>query len=416
MEEQISPSPSVDESERKFWLEYLARLNDRRVRAGGISGATSWALLGVLVAILYKAIPQLPAFLVDRSNFNNCLVLFVLEVDVVLHLIFSYFFLLGFYSGGVAAASLPERSRRLRWIVVPAVLVLQFVLTIGHLTAAWLCATGSRFVFWLLIGMAIFWAANLWSLAKKETTRFRHARRYKIPVPLFAGSTVNPGLGMVLSCLMVLVICVVCSVGFFWYWSYLEGRGANWLSPLAASSYAITFIGVLAGLVSEGFQLVTVGSYEALERAIMLGSLPSSEIRATFVRQLVGSNAAEWLNEQTDILRAANEAMQEVNVSISKSLGDFNRSRDKNLADIRRKDAAELLKKLEKALQNHIETMGRHGFLVKEFAQVLHGEAMSPLLTDAMTQWKAQLEQMAATAKVTHELRVKLVEFSQSID
>jgi hypothetical protein len=89
MEEEHKQAPNLPpsgESERKLWLEYIRSLNDRHLRSRGISGATSWALLGVLAAILYRSIPHLPAFLADPNNLKNSWVLFVFEFDMAFHL------------------------------------------------------------------------------------------------------------------------------------------------------------------------------------------------------------------------------------------------------------------------------------------------------------------------------------------
>jgi hypothetical protein len=409
-QEQNIVSSASDAAERRLWLDYIARLNDRRLRTTGSSGATSWALLLALIAVLYKTVPQLPVFLADANNLKNCIVFLVLEFDAAFFFIASYAYLLSFYQGGSPAISLSEQFKRLRWITVFAVLIVQIVLVIGHLMAARILPARSNRITWLLLFMGVFWAANCCLLAIREMRRIRTARRYGVPVPLFAGS--QGKLGALMLSATNLIIALACAFGLPWQLWHLRATGIHLLNPLGASCYALALVAILAGLVYRGFRSVETVSYDSLERAIVLESLSSPEIRARFVTQLVGSNSAEWLKEQTNILKEVDNSLQAVLDSTRKSLERLERDTDKSQQEIETY-AASLLTKLANTMKSHMESVQRLSFLAKEFSQALHGEAATPLMLTRMHEWKAQLEQMAKTAAATKDLRIRLEKFAR---
>jgi hypothetical protein len=75
---------SNPDAARKLWFDYLAKLNDRSLQKTAASGATTWVLLGVAGAILYKIVPQLPHFLSLHGILGSTSVVFLLEVDSTL--------------------------------------------------------------------------------------------------------------------------------------------------------------------------------------------------------------------------------------------------------------------------------------------------------------------------------------------
>jgi hypothetical protein len=52
---------------RKLWLKYVMKLNDRTLAKQQSSGFTTWAILGIVVIVSYKIIDQLPVFLADHK-------------------------------------------------------------------------------------------------------------------------------------------------------------------------------------------------------------------------------------------------------------------------------------------------------------------------------------------------------------
>ena len=55
--------PERDDTDRKILFDYLAKLIDRELQRARASGATTWVVLGLIAAVLYGGIPQLPRVL-----------------------------------------------------------------------------------------------------------------------------------------------------------------------------------------------------------------------------------------------------------------------------------------------------------------------------------------------------------------
>lgn len=95
--------------ERRLWLDYISRQIDRDHRSRLEAGATSWVLVGLLVAIVFKCIPSLPAFLAIPHEVSISLVIFLLEIDIILSL-----FLIRHMAGSedISISCLYPRSKR----------------------------------------------------------------------------------------------------------------------------------------------------------------------------------------------------------------------------------------------------------------------------------------------------------------
>jgi hypothetical protein len=49
--------------QERLWFEYLSKLNDRELQTQRASGSTSWLLLAVVAAIVYRGLSGLQGFL-----------------------------------------------------------------------------------------------------------------------------------------------------------------------------------------------------------------------------------------------------------------------------------------------------------------------------------------------------------------
>jgi hypothetical protein len=101
-----------DFEERKLWLEYLARVNDRNLKSRQASGFTPWALLGVAAAVLYAAVPKIPEFFLTPGGLRTALIILPLESDVVALAALLFGALLTYCFQAESARVVPERDRR----------------------------------------------------------------------------------------------------------------------------------------------------------------------------------------------------------------------------------------------------------------------------------------------------------------
>jgi hypothetical protein len=93
-----------------------------------------------------------------------------------------------------------------------------------------------------------------------------------------------------------------------WYSHNLVRSGGDWVKPLAASGYSIAFAAAAAVLVARGSQRVGAILYDSLENEIVCENLTSAEIKERFTTYILGSSAAEWLTQQSELLKEADKA------------------------------------------------------------------------------------------------------------
>jgi hypothetical protein len=103
--------------------------------------------------------------------------------------------------------------------------------------------------------------------------------------------------------------------------------GGDWVRPLAASGYCIAFAAAAAALVMRGFQHIGAIPYASLENEIVCENLSTVEIKERFTNYILGSSAAEWLTQQTKLLKEVDKALEEVNISIDATLREIQTSR-----------------------------------------------------------------------------------------
>jgi len=415
MQEEPIVSPSLsEESERKLWIDYLGRINDRQQRARGGSGATSWALLGVLVAILYKVIPNVSVFLSLRANVKVSLVLFLFECDIAALFLGAYATLLNFYMGATRTMFHTEQAGRFQSISHFATLFTQLVLAIAHLAAARSSVLGQGKLRWLVSGLGIVWALNFWLLARKVGRKLWRARKLKIPAPWFQASKINPKEGSLMVVALTLMLATVPVAGFFWYLSSLHREPGSILLPFAASGYAIAGSGIFIALFYKGLFTMTLISYENLERDVLLEKLSPSEIRTRFISQLMGWPAEDWLNEQTVTRKTANVALRDTVDSVATALDDLQQSDGKSPQALK-DEIVRLLTRLGTARQQHLAVMQRHRFLVTELLNELKTVPESPPMTIALAQWREELNELTRVSDAFHDLATRTMELGRSI-
>jgi len=161
-----------DFAERRLWFDYLSKLNDRALNRRALQ-PTSWVLVGLLAAIVYRVVPQVPGYLNTPNAVRQGLVVLALGADTVIALTFAAAFVLEYCSGNRKGRVLAERNRRSHWISLT-----QMTLAIALLGALHL---------WLLhrfLGPSITrWSTGvfgvLWSMSALSYGLFLATKGYK---------------------------------------------------------------------------------------------------------------------------------------------------------------------------------------------------------------------------------------------
>ncbi len=407
--------PDSEESQRKLWIEYIRRLGDRHAASIGRSGASTWALFGVLAAILYTCLPQIPSFLASPKNWRNQLVLLTVATDMVMFFVVAYALLVYYCMGGMEGRALPEFNRRFQSVAYLAIISLELVLATAHLFAVGL-ADVRGFVFRSVVLLFGFlWTLEVILKLRNLLRNIQRARKYHVPLPWFAGTAVDAGRSAVVLFALLSLLSLAALATIVWYSHILVRSGEEWVKPLAASGYSIAFAAAAAILLMRGFQRIGAIPYDSLESEIVCENLSSSEIKERFAAYILGSSAAEWLTQQTELLKKADKAMDEARISIDATFKDVQSCRREKSYKELHSDIEKLLKTFGDATQTHKDAVERHRFLIGEFARCLGGQRKTPAFTFVMSEWKAQLAQMVEAAKLSSELRKRLIEFSQSV-
>jgi hypothetical protein len=257
------------------------------------------------------------------------------------------------------------------------------------------------------------WLVEVVLKIRKMGATIWQARKHEIPVPYFSGTSFGAEQGPAVS--TVLSILAGGSVGaIFWYAHFLFVKKEDWFTPLVASAYVLVFGTAVLMLAFRGFQRVSAAPYDRLEREIIFESLSAPQIRERFVRNLIGPTAAEWLVEQTSLLKAVNEDLEKKQAAIAESLKTLETGTGKAVAE-KKDEVAKLLRELGEALLLQKESAERQRFLIGEFAHSLGGQPSEPRLSLVLTEWRGQLDPMVKAAQAGSEVRRRLVALSQSL-
>jgi hypothetical protein len=302
----LPEASSFPESERRLWFDYISKLNDRRLQETGASGATSWVLLGVEAAILYRCVPRFGGFLATPGALRSAAVLFALEVDLVLACLsaISTIGKYGYFHVAGKKRLLPKMSERFGVIVGWFIFGLVGGLSALHLVLA--VALGHvAFVKWTLVSCGIFWMLTALAKIVKDLPLILKKRRLGVVVPELSFLQTPETLGALLAGFCVTAALFVASASaLIVYMSYLRGSLPGRLIPLSAATYSFVFMAVgltlLARLLGDSSKM----AYYELERSILIENLSAPEIKARFITQLLGQDLGDWVNSFTEKLEA----------------------------------------------------------------------------------------------------------------
>ena len=140
---------NADDVDRKLWLDFLGKLNDRELQKARASGITPWALIGVAAIILYRCTPQLPAFLATPGALKSSFVIFTLLIDVVAYLGMAFISLQSYFEVGTEPRLLPEAARRLYYLTLVTCSWIFWWIIVMHVASAlfvWWPARSAKFI------------------------------------------------------------------------------------------------------------------------------------------------------------------------------------------------------------------------------------------------------------------------------
>lgn len=398
--------PSSEHEQRKLWFEYLAKLNDRDLQSTRASGFTPWALLAVAAAIVYNAVPQIPSFLSIAGAATTTLVILVLELDAVSLLGISVAALIFYCAPATQLRLLPEHNRRAKRMQIWILRTILAVLAAGHLAASAL-ASGSAAVRWLLVTLGLFWLLNLVLGVRKDLKKSREARRHKLPLPAFSASTIAHDFRSLLVGAFVLPFGALALAALFVFMRLLQDAGRSWVVPVGAATDVLGLVVVLLALLLTAVGSVSRGTFLALERDVILESLPPSEIRTRFIREALGPSLGDWLE-------TLNEGRRESLARIV-ALTDSLKSRAQEAEAIdpcfpleRSGRAQKLLEELDAGVKRYFEELKGFAFQVNQVTETSANAWETRILTRIAEQFVAEKDLSTGALKSMADLRKSL--------
>jgi hypothetical protein len=396
-------SVSVDAG-RKLWFDYVAKLNDRNLDEKHKAGATSWVLLGIAAAMLYKSVPLIPGFLAVQDNLRIAVPIFFLELEVAILLLFA-FAGLALYPLKRQRRILPERLRRLRLLQNYAVIVVWAPL-VGWQLYIGIRFVGPRFVRDVLIGYGLFWAANLVYSVFKKFRKHRKTKTTKLQIPEFYGLEFGEDWGPLLLFLFNFPLALLPTFALLDYLWSLNRSAVNWVTPLGAASQFLVFSGIVSTLFGRLLHAGEQSAYLELEQAIVVENLSPPDAAMRFVTQMLGTEVGDWLSGVVASLREADEKLKQASNNYRAEYAEI-----ESVEDVReRRDRAQrLTNKLTKTISDHQAAVQQFVSQLSEYAKTSGLSAKEhEMLKGIIDQFKASAKDAAGHYLGTTETLSKL--------
>jgi hypothetical protein len=395
---------SSDDSQRKLWFEYLAKLNDRQLQSARASGITPWALFALAFAIIYKSVPQIPGFIAIPSALKVSLVVLILEIDALFHSATAVFGLIYYCASGVQAHLLTERSRRAGHVRLWGARMALVGVAMAHFIAApW---TASSFVRWTLVGFGIWWLWNLGSGIAKDMRKAREAKKHKLPLPAFDVGKIGPDSGIVLAGVMAPVV----GIAFAALLVFLRSLGqapVSWVLAVGAATQSLAVIVVIIALFELGINEISRNIFLTLERDIILENLPATEIKARFIREALGPSVGDWLETLNQQRRAALDGIVKLTDSVKPQLQEIERI-DAGFPIERAGRAKRVLEEFDKGIVARIDELKRFIFQLQQVSEASPSTWETGILTRMAAEWTSESNELFGAASGAGEIRKRL--------
>jgi hypothetical protein len=379
----LSPSSS-DREQKKLWFDYIRTLNERRLQSAQRSGFTTYLLLAALAGIAYRFIPRLPSFLRIPGNGGAATAFFLLEIDLLCFGRIAASVLAVYCAQGMEYRIIPEHRRRVTQIGTVILILLNAILALAHVLTIWRFSfTSSPWTQRGLTVLGLYWILNVGALIWKEARKIKKSLAHKIPIPRFHAMQFEPNL-LTSSVIFAFtsLLALVSGVSLVLYFrSFLT----DWIQPWKAASVSLGFISLSLYMLNRWGLSIGENNYLELERDILLQDLSVEEIRTTFVKQLIGLDASQWLDGSLSELKASNEVLERTYESGRKQLQEI-QGIDATYSAERFSRADKLLDELDKQRNKHKLLLGQFKFRLELFFDTYLG----PKERRALAQWKLE--------------------------
>ena len=416
-----------EDAERKIWLDYLGKLNDRDLQRKA-SGATEWALIGVAAIILYRCIPQAPAFLATRGAVYISLIILTLMIDLCANVYAALLSLATYLEVDIQPRLLPDERKRLFDVLMWVTLCVVFVIVVMHFASLhFLMLTRGRpritvFVGVLLWIFVLVWVGEYEYERKRQSKEALHRKEYGTSLPVFDYGRI-PSEGSTLKFIVwKLFLAGLALFGFFMYLAILASTRIDWVRPLGAATQCLALVVVLAVLFLRYLLNHLTAVFRALERDVALGELPISDIKSRFVK-IIGTPVKEWLQTVEHTRNSKIKRFSEVLGSLSGAVEEVQSINEDYQIERVVARATKLREEFKRNRTSFLKELEGVHAQVTEFSGRVAGNddlgLFRQVAENQIAQWKTQEAQLVAAAdQLDERLRVWLraQELTQAAD
>jgi hypothetical protein len=349
-------------------------------------------LLGVAVAIVYKAVPQLPQRLWIADAFRSTLLVLLLEIDAFTFFAMALTFLAYFSGGSAERRLLPKATERVQQVTFWAAVAGFIVLAILGLWLAIRYDSPPRWIRLTLAGCSVWWALNIGLALKKIFQTSQKARKLGVSVPRFIGSAVAPDISALITSALLFLLGLFPFVALAFSLKWLDHLPIGWLFPVSAATQALVLGAVVATLMYRVLRVSHQAAFQNLERAIVVEDLEPVEIKSRFVTQLLGTSTADWVVEAMDGIRSSDAKLRGCAESVRARMPEVE-SIDTQYALERKGRATKLIDELKESLSEHQVAVQRFSFKLVEYAKVAgtsEEQAMMNKTIADLQAWRAE--------------------------
>jgi len=388
-----APERHDDDRQKKLWFDYVKTLNERHLQAAQRSGVTNYLLFAVLAGLVFRYIPRLPSFLQTPAHLRAAVIFLVLQIDLLAFARVTLSVISLYCVQGIEYRAFPEHRRRVTQMMLGLLIFLMAGLATAHIVILWGINPTSQWIRRGLILFGTYWLLNTGLYVGKEAIKIQKSLKHKVPIPRFSALLHDPNnlpislATTVFSALMALV-ATACLI------LYVRTFSNDWVQSWKAGSVAMAACLLLFYILNRAALAIGENSFLELERDIVLQNLEPEEIRTRFVNQLIGPDAAQWLDDVLAEFTASNEVRKKNHESSRKQLQEI-RQIDVAYSAERKARIEKILKELDEVLDKHSQQLDQFRFRTKLFFEGYLG----PKERKALEKWKLKFS--AATEDAT---------------
>jgi hypothetical protein len=232
----------------------------------------------------------------------------------------------------------------------------------------------------------------------------KQARKYKILLPNFTVSSIDPNIGAVVYIFTLGVIAIYSTIILVIYLHKLD-----WIAPLSSATIILMILAIAGILFQRGLNGATQATYDTLERDILLDHLTADAIRVRFIRDTLGSETARWLDGLLANLKSENDDLEILDAKARKLFEEINKIAPQYATE-RRVRAEKVIEDLKKGIEKRKSVAEGIVFQAKLFVETHKSQKEHEVLNRWIDDFKLRTEEgkkvLADCTQLLGELKI----------